>query len=1447
MPSSDLLKYNNTNHLLLASNSVLTECCCGDDVFWEAVPCDAFLVPTDYCFNVSGCVFPRRKYVAQSVFCEGNTSRVCECNTFDAYQLQDVIPGGATNVASIALNVGWSVSSGVIYNDRIELSARNDGNSTRYNFTFPYSTYTTVGLLSDAINNSQGNSSFPFTYSNNRLPSFDSPEILKPTNTGFGIISGGTQLASVSSFLKFSWNGLETNKVEFPATYDNNNIAIRIQNRLQQLNGLSEISVDWSRFNNDDSLGLKHFYFTFNGSLCGSEQSPIVISKIGIVSDNLGFSSNNFKIVTANYEYGWAAQNDNQTNRSRNYIRIPSGTYGIVCPYEDPSNFSINGEFGFAAYSPDIQCCPQKGTLLGPNQNLPTRSTYGNTQTGSEYTFPYLENTVILNEECHKIDPFFFLFGEEGRFDDNPQKVYYQTFTRPNCVIPSGCDQSVPYNCVEQLFYPGFHPNCPWGVFGAYYRNIEIAGHPNVNTILAARIGADYAPNGTIRTYGTWQETRYIYVDFFLYKRLPFYVGLEDIDDRVNAGVTGICADLSINGNGTSLINLTFDCSGKTIGDFLDCVNAITTIPDTSGYEGSCPVFNFCAASEEARSVPASKINNLTSELFDVWKEYFGLSSNPQVPAPFGISYPGLSYPDTDEYLWSGSDIYPAPKNYNDTQLVSPNKFNNSSVNDPFAQPPPCRYKPELPKDPISFNMQSRQTSSFWQAMMGANQSVLTIRRNPGGLDTELTNLTVLATGRTVGIHGYSGSTIVRSGIFPTNFNGSGYTATDLQSAINGLTWTRLTGGSSYNPVISSTGQPFSIWLDDHSWWDSVSFEPREPFAAGAVKTPLNWSYHEPLLTLDQTSIVDINTSIDLKSWIRRRCGWYQGTYDANNLNETQPRFCLPGDAPLFGEGTINCDGDLQIDGNWLVAYGCLGESCKTEYFIKAERCGCSTIENCGEGGSVEVENTLVTDASLAPTLYICEQNLRRDCTIPFMIKVPLQSICYSGIDACFDEIFPFLSQSCQDYLQDNVPDYEQSLTCLGGVVPASYMTFDKFGWCQYIDPTTAERVKKSEIPRAYPAVAYVWERSSTPVCETEWRAAEFIDLDQPGCNYTKYAGIKPWTIYELVEDNTACFDPGNLFAHIRAAVTNLEYGTCDRDDIDCSLRCCGCYFTCQEEGGIACQSDGPYKFCTNTTTQAMTDTVENNIDVCVITYINAGDPFPVCSVGGYGPNGGNPFEVSSCFGGFYDTTITTNYIRTNSFLCGCQSTLGTSTQERTAPAMDCSDCNGCSAAGGCNCPAECGGGICIACAVQYGSVDCGTILSDFGYDNTCCMSPCLGFTPFNSSNNCINSSGNSIDTACRTDTRNVCGYGTITNSRTVVENVDVFAGLGCGQCAVLPPSHTRTRTINSVITITNPSCQGCGFSIPNIKNQAFIEAYRPSGYCDYPNQLTLSTTGIYH
>lgn len=1467
------LKYNSTSHLLISSNNVLTECCCTEDNYWEAVPCDAFIIPTYYCINPSSCVLSSRKYVTQSVLCDELRNEVCECNVLDAYKLAEVRESGTSDAATISLNAGWSSCTGSITSTSVSLSAINNSNSVRYGWSFPFSGYGNFGNLIDAVNAATGNSSFPFSLLSNYLPYINIPDCLSPTSTGFGIPNGGSRdLRSINSFFTLSWNGVESSKIEFPPSYDDNNLRIRIRNRLQQIPGLSQVTVDWRSSNPTDANGLKYFYITFAGDLCGVHQEPIEIERVAFTTVNFipNFTRENFRVVTAFYESEWSLHEDPVTQAARNYSWVPSG---IPCPYED-ANYTYNQEVGFAPYNALIQCCPQRGTLVGNNQNLPTNNTYGSATDGDgDYTLPYLENTVILSESCYKINPFFFLFGEEGRFTDDPQKPYYQTFTRPNCdLVSSGCDEGVPYNCVEQLFMPSFHPSCPWGPFGAYYQDIEVDQHPNPYTSLGSRSGIDYAPYATIKTQGAWQNTANILIELTLYKRLPFYVGSDaTIDDRIYASIaTGVIpTGVTVSNNGSSLISINFNCSGQTIGTFLNYINSLRTFPDASGYSETCPIFNFCPASLDALSVPANKINNLNSEHFDIWKQLYDNFGGVDYADPFAGSTPGVSYPDADDYLWSGSDVYAVPKSYTDTLSTLPKAFNNTSVLTRFRQPPPCRYKKSLPKENYGDYWNSKQPISIWQSMMGATSPVLTINRKVDGFDTGITNLTILCTGRLVAINGVSGSTIVRTGVFPTNLNGSGYTSLDLNSAINSLTWTKLIGGASYNPVVSTTGQQFPIWLDDHSWWNSVDFHPQNPYSAGAVKTPVNWSYVEPLNELPERSIY--NNSADLESWIRRRCSWHSGTYipDTTITNEDQPRFCLPSDASVFTQGSLNCDGDLDIDGNWLLAYGCFSEHCKTEWYVQAQRCGCSQVVACGSEGPVDVDNPFVTDGTYAPTLYICEHNIRRDCRIPFLIKVPLQYYCYNGIDACYNDI----AQYCDSPPPDYIPYYEQSIGCNFGVsdfsVPTSYMTFDRFGWCQYIDPTLPVLVRKSEIPRTFPPTAYIWERSSIPVCETGWRAVEFEDEGfsalggqlYPGCNYTKYAGIKPWTLPDYTENNTACFDPanysGSLFAHIRAAVTNLITNTCDRDDIDCNLSCCGCYFVCEEVGGDDCVSDGPYKHCNQVRTQSYSSITENLLDLCCLTTHGVGFA-ELCQQGGYGPNGGGDFEASACFGGFYTYTELKNFVNVYNYDCNsCLNATGIHSFERSSPSMDCSDCGTCGAEGACGCPSVCTNG-CVCnrtngeCEVQLGTINCGTLFNEpgSGYDGGCCMTPCITTQAIDSPvEYCLRSSGHTIETRCYNNGFDACGYGTTTWSQLRQSYVSNFAGAGCGQCAKLPPTnYTVTITVDGSMTVGSPvNCVTCGYTIPNIRNTGYILAYRPSGYCDYPNLLTLSTTGVYH
>jgi hypothetical protein len=436
-----------------------------------------------------------------------------------------------------------------------------------------------------------------------------------------------------------------------------------------------------------------------------------------------------------------------------------------------------------------------------------------------------------------------------------------------------------------------------------------------------------------------------------------------------------------------------------------------------------------------------------------------------------------------DIYGYSASTIFAAVKKYPDMFMENhnaTNNYNSTSFTQLAYTPPPCRRTTTLPKS-ASYDFPINSTifnpRPFWTAMQGCEETILNISKyNDPGIDPLAREMFVEMSGRVLYITVTSGSTILASSGISSIRYGSGYTHGQYANTINQarLPWFAVPS-SSYRPLLAASGNinDYHVYVDDTTWWNGTN--PTD-YGIGSP-TPINYGYREPLFDTLRVDLMG-GGGLELNTWVRRRCNW--SVDGGTTRNDLYLNPCLPPDgARVEPSIDLQCEADNVIEGNWLIAYGCLSTVCKTEYYIQAERCGCSTVPACSDDGSSPksiahpFNRAPTSDCSVlsTPLLYICESNIHPDCDIPFLVKVPYQFVCEDGNDNCY---FGTACNNTEFCYQGRCPPHTDlpesnkwigyslpEWACVHGDTQYGYMNAGYDGWCQYVDPTNITRVSR--------------------------------------------------------------------------------------------------------------------------------------------------------------------------------------------------------------------------------------------------------------------------------------------------------------------------------------------------------------------------------------------------
>lgn len=1241
---ADSLKIIN-DALIICNYGLATTCCSPTGKYWDGVSCDDEMYVNRYCNKISRCNFNDRVFFGSNSYCD-NEIKIPECQRI----LVDLLTSMHSGVYDSGNQISYfgAGSATITWSDtNITLNDPTNGITVIANSG-------SLGLVNTAIG------AIPNWSASNTNISFTSIGTIIAATSYIFSSAGSDYLPTKPSSLDFT-HGTNTTKVTVLVDVDPFVLGNRIHSKIIQLPTVTgEVFVHYNTEYLDDKIHA--FEAVWSGvtltavNAAGTRKDNLHLIDHIVYTTYSDDGANDIKY--GDYDLGWM--------QDTNYLRIGSGLYdgtsatvGNLCPLESPQ-FSSSGDLK-GPYPIDfagIYCCPQRGFIVGTGQNIGISSdnTLGYEYDSTTDSFDNLENTIYVNGTCYKVSPFYFLGGKNGRFLQEPITTR-KLFIEPECdiglcsqtgIILASGDLFLPEICATDLFLPQFSHELPWGPFGGYFYNIENTQHPNqLNYPTYGRIGWDYRPSGWIRTVGEWTKTNHVEIVFGYYKQVPYYVGTDTIDDRWFGCVSGL-PSTGIYSTGVSLVynsginqyTLTVQSSGKTVGDFLNIVNnlqAIVEKPDLTHNPG-CDIFSFCPAGSYINSIPLSRLINVSSELYDIAKSKNAYDVTLGSANPLTDIAPDLSYGAGGNEPLSGSDIF-YPKRYSDTwpgyssnAIVATKLSEQQPIDQPrrlFKPPPDCRHKlRNLPKESGldgNFRQKSGQvrdqglSSPWWQTIPGQFETIISLRKKtsyPVGVD----GISAFVRDRKIWIIASSGGIAVASGNVNTNKNGFTYRDSLAIQDLNDFTLTY--DGSPFLPVSAVSGtQQFPIWLDDSTWWDNTTLLPVNSGGVGAVETPINFSYREPIYDSGETNILSNN--LDIKSFIRRRCIWASG----DNLYDSPLNTCLPLSALKFTDGqAVSCSVENIYDGNFIVSYGCVNRNCKTQWYIKSQRCPCSSTYNCfneqqephlfnqaGNNSSNTDRWSRGLDSSRyedyhvnQPDLYLCEQNIYPSCDIPFLIKVPFQAV--SSVTGSFEKMIidanggPSRFQPCTTNLDiyygdgdlkewplfyDTLGEWDKTRAgCGESHTPILYQITDNpshvfcgdcNGWCQYIDPSNTTKVAYEDIPRTWPPTAYIATRGNPSICPADLYKNSQSDIcnvtvSQENCNWDRIVGVHPHLPYDKYINNIPCMyidSNDSLTVLLRPIVNNFTAGdycgdiNSTRLDINCGTKCCQCFFEC--------------------------------------------------------------------------------------------------------------------------------------------------------------------------------------------------------------------------------------------------------------------------------------------
>lgn len=1283
-----------SNGKIITRNNLWSTCCCGPEPtaerFWEGIPCDLKRnIRGGACAEWDQCQLKDRIYIGENSRCQGEPYNICECqglrignfrygtgNLYNGFIWVHIPPTDDDDNPIPA--------SSVVTDDFFCVGVSGVGSRC-------FSLTGSLENLYDAIvaDSWYGNIIFDIVGENACDWDLYSGRILRPGvyyPTGTYVFWDSAEIPFRDPGMAFSYDGGVSNVAEYDP--NPNVFAGRIQNVLTDLIGTG-ISVIWnsgvSTWNSEipQKVNTAYFDIQFGGDLCGSRRSNIEIY----------FNSLRWETVPGqcllDVLYGDYRMDETPFPLGSPPCDLPYyHVYGsgLPCPYEC---FGVGGPLRPS----EVRCCPQRGGQLGPNQPISETISSGYCYDGCDNDAPNswrnLETTVTHNGECYHVSPYWYLFGKEGRFGED-YDFRNKLFVNPDCDYTNGgCGSgAVPCNGYAQLFLPQFHKDITWGPFGSYYLGIDEVPHPawqlpwsdaalspvGFKSFLSSgysdRFGYDYYPVGYISTKGTWTETKEIFVRGCIKRPIPFYVGHYDWDDidyyvSIDPATVGTGFTLGYSGSeGCGCFNLTFDTSGMTIGDFIDGINALRA-SDTN-----CHLFAFCPGSESIKSIPASKIVNVSAESFNKLVNGFGDGPDQSTNIDIGSTITvGTKYMDM-----FGPSAYNISKLCNGQFVPIYPSYCSDYLGGGAANPPPRCWGGQYQTQPkVAGNFAIHKASDMWWTTMQGCDTTIASVYTTGVIPGYVNTVNVAFTDRRFD-YSVSGNNYARTGFINTDKSGSGYMLSQFITDLEGISLTNPSG-SNYSPFTASSGTPLKIWLDDFTRINGST-----PAYGSGVGTPTayNYSYREIPYNADLVNIFG-GGRLDITAWIRRRCNWSPSLFVYED-EELPPVVPIDGTKVL---SNLDCAGDEDYDDGNIIGFGCSSDVCIEEYYIEAARCGCTTVSRCNNGEPVTVKHpyntNTPTDGSITqPTLYMCEYSIHPEYDFTMMVKVPFQ-INVEGVYTYQNGMFG--NGVLDAGASQSLPGYAQFCTQTDPLLSNAY------GWCQYIQ-RGMPKVPYSQIPRTDPPTAYVARRTAGVFySKNPWNFdpryisalqsqytfngaggafwfPDGCDIDgvdcgvapsAPGCpnceTWDRVVNVKPMGPNGPIEaySLTVLFRPA--ITTTLASDVCEETGGCQRLDINCGTACCECFFTPNTTDCCADQlSAHPY---TRTTTinynetfqQFLSCTIEHSCGFPV--FLTNGTCSPACA--------GSTCCVANCLlGGTLTTTWsgTVTFTETNCKAC---------------------------------------------------------------------------------------------------------------------------------------------------------------------------------------------------
>jgi hypothetical protein len=1176
---------------LLTKGNYFIDCCCTPGTtgsYWDAISCSGMNTPGRKCFQTSyESAYKDRIFVKDDSNCNGVIHDICECQRLGIqnYSLaQDSAPTGVIGI--IWTHSDPNIKGIAEYNftgvPEVTLNATGIGN------IYSPVTISLTGTISEAVTSLNGLSAASFDgHFEFFNPSFDflsKPARLLLSPQSFPSMDSGDTEYFTSKELGIYLRRGEIRDAFLPIFGQNEaSIVVALNTIIQSTFGLDGGGATYNDPYSDEYPDARFFDLKLG---CGRPFDPIEIDYV--LDVNLGVNL----LWGGDPDYSYFSPNAG----GKEYF--VEGTFDI-CPYE-------SGNIGPRAFNASLQCCPQVGgRVTKENYNNPAWEGYDIGGFIEGVPFDNLNNAFKYQNKCFSLSPSFFLMGMEGKLYKNYfyDKKKHIKASKTDVSIASGI---FPNNCSYELFLPLFHPDVPWGPFGSYCPGIDTAPHlawtsPYADTTNpeteggasylsvsypfpdGVRYGKNYRPFATMKTRGSWLNTEFIDLYVSIKEPIPFAVGTGVFDDLLQLAHiddTSPPAGFTIGNHagGCNPTNIIFETSGRTVADFVNGLNSLTL----KGYP-DFKVFAFALGSDYAGTFPASKIVNVSSEIFELYT----------------LGFTGEN-PDGDDNLLSGSSVVmpkPYPYYFGNSlptqawQVIGgpPVYYGSPGVqgNVPASIPPSCRLLgSKLPKDG---NVGSPQNlnNMWWTSMPITREKIF----NVALIDPVFTYATCqVATGKMdLSVYGLFSAT--------TGINllrgGSEFKVEDLIDEVNAITFT--SSGTDYTPFSATGFLPYDYWLDDQTSVSSGVYT-----YGTANPTSINYSYKEQLI---DTELLAFTNSTDLYGLHRRRCNYGMVLGEEKDLYQD---YCIPNNDITLETNFLDCDGDREIQNGWILTQGCDSNQCITKYYLRAERCPCATVSRCENGQPKEVphpynqiENGLNGETwggagwlgytVCQPTLYVCEYNFYPDCDIPVMIKVPFLVQTPNG------------TYALQDGTRDDLPGYDDF--CRDDLDFAKRSNL--YGWCQYINfNSLPAKVKEEDIPRFENPQSYVLGRSCGLLCVTNpWNLRPksvlqgtagttyfdgpmgftipdgSVEVGDPGygdaidCNFLKCHTCSQWAqIYGLgvvFESNTVYTTDAPVY--FRAVLKDVveddisNNGGLNRVDVDCSTVCCESWYTCDQ------------------------------------------------------------------------------------------------------------------------------------------------------------------------------------------------------------------------------------------------------------------------------------------